>query len=60
MEPEGSLLSSQELSTCTYPGNIINTIFIFIMQECNVRVIMKAKTKDSCQEMFSKLRILTL
>jgi hypothetical protein len=33
---------------------------IFITQKRIVRMIMKAKAKDSCREMFSKLGILTL
>jgi hypothetical protein len=32
----------------------------FITQECIIRIIMKAKPKDSCKEFFSKTGILTL
>jgi hypothetical protein len=41
-------------------GNSPHSRSIFITQKRIVRIIMKAKAKDSCGEMFSKLGILTL
>jgi hypothetical protein len=41
-------------------GNSPHSRFIFVMQKRIVRIIMKAKPKDSCKELFSKLGILIL
>ena len=41
-------------------GNSSYCRTIFITQKRIVRIIMKAKARDSCREMFSKLGILTL
>ena len=41
-------------------GNSSYSRSIFITQKRIVRIIMKAKARDSCREMFSKLGILTL
>jgi hypothetical protein len=41
-------------------GNSTHSKSIFITQKLIVRIIMKAKAKDSCREIFSKLGILTL
>jgi hypothetical protein len=41
-------------------GNSPHNRSIFITQKRIVRIITKAKPKDSCKEMFSKLGILTL
>jgi hypothetical protein len=40
-------------------GNLPHSRSHFITQKCIVRIIMKAKPKDSCKELFSKLGILT-
>jgi hypothetical protein len=41
-------------------GNSPHSRSVFISQKHIVRIIMKAKPKDSCKELFSKLGILTI